>query len=191
MFDYLEFFQADPLDVQECSNTTSEENNHTVEPNLGQVGIRCCHCAHIHPHNTVRRGAMQFPRHPQGIVTSAFQLAQTHLLQACPYVSTTLRGELKRLLYQQQQEVCCPTTTKYWACIAQENGIFQKNGSELYWDIKPRQDGNVLRQRHLPRHYYNYKLGGRRPIQYDIKHDNPHYLVEESFETRRRRNNEK
>jgi hypothetical protein len=168
----LEFFQADPLDVQECfqaANTASllGNNNAIMEPKQGQVGIRCCHCAHIHPHNTVRRGAMQFPRHPEGIVTSAFQLAQTHLLQACPYVSTTLREELKRLQYQQQQQqqqqaaCCCPSTTKYWAGIAQENGIF--SGGELYWNIKPHQDGNRLRKRHLPKQYYNYKVGGRRP----------------------------
>jgi hypothetical protein len=129
----IEFFGADPSD-----DRTS----------LGQVGIRCRNCAHLHRND---RDSMEFPRRYEDLGASSKRLA-CHMIQSCDFVSTTLKAELTRL-----SKLPISFDSKYWAEAAQESGVL----TGLRWDEwSPRVRAPSFGRRQLHKEYYNYQVGG-------------------------------
>ena len=86
----VEVFEAREEDV----TTNAQGRNKPIV--LGQVGIRCIHCARIPPGERAR-GAMYYPSKLDGLYQAAQNLANSHLLDVCPFVPATVRAEMCRL----------------------------------------------------------------------------------------------
>ena len=86
----VELFEAKEEDV------TSNAQGRNKPINLGQVGIRCVHCAKIPPPQRVR-GAQYYPSKMDGLYQAAQNLANGHLLDGCPLIPVATREELIRL----------------------------------------------------------------------------------------------
>jgi hypothetical protein len=86
----VEFFEAGEGDV---TKSTQGRNKAIV---LGQVGIRCRHCASQQRHVRAR-GSCYFPGTLAGIYQAAQNLASQHLLASCSHVPDDVRQELVRL----------------------------------------------------------------------------------------------
>ena len=86
----VELFEAKEDDV---ASNAQGRNKPIV---LGQVGIRCIHCAAMHPSQRTR-GAMYYPSKFDGLYQAAQNLANGHLLEGCPLVPAHIRSELVRL----------------------------------------------------------------------------------------------
>lgn len=83
----VELFESKEEDVA----TNAQGRNKPIV--LGQVGIRCIHCAMIPPSQRVR-GAMYYPSKYDGLYQAAQNLANGHLLDGCPLIPTPIRESL-------------------------------------------------------------------------------------------------
>ena len=86
----IELFEANDCDV----SSNAQGRNRPIT--LGQVGIRCRHCAFVHPVER-SKGAVYFPSKLTGVYQAAQNLAVSHLIDGCPYVPQNVRDELIRL----------------------------------------------------------------------------------------------
>lgn len=86
----VELFEAREEDI--ASN--AQGRNKPI--NLGQVGIRCTHCARLSPPERVR-GAQYYPSKLEGLYQAAQNLANGHLMDGCPLIPAPLREELIQL----------------------------------------------------------------------------------------------
>ncbi len=112
----IELFEATELDV------TSRVKGRNKSIVLGQVGIRCCFCAHIPPANR-DRGSMYFPSNMHLIYQAAQILSQEHLLGSCQYIRPPdLRDQLVEL---RKQKSMATVGKEYWAKTAQVLGVFE------------------------------------------------------------------
>ena len=66
---------------------------------MGQVGIRCCFCAHLHPSQRAP-GATCYPSKRSGIYQAAQNMANVHFLEQCAFVPESLKQELQILRTQ-------------------------------------------------------------------------------------------
>ena len=86
----IELFEAKEEDV----TTNAQGRNKPIV--LGQVGIRCIHCAVIPPGQR-GRGAMYYPSKFDGLYQAAQNLANGHLLNGCPLIPAPMRETLYQL----------------------------------------------------------------------------------------------
>jgi hypothetical protein len=86
----IEFFEADETDV---ASNAKGRNKPVV---LGQVGIRCRHCAAIPPRYR-RRGAMYYPTKMHLIYQAAQNMVKIHLHQHCKNVPEAIQCKLSKL----------------------------------------------------------------------------------------------
>ncbi|KAL7558827.1 hypothetical protein ACA910_005189 [Epithemia clementina (nom. ined.)] len=86
---HVEFFEASEDDI-----TTSAQGRPRPIV-LGQVGIRCCFCAHLHP-SLRPPGAVCYPSKRAGIYQAAQNIAKVHWMEQCGSISTEFRQELGR-----------------------------------------------------------------------------------------------
>jgi hypothetical protein len=90
----IELFEATEEDVQSGSRG---RNNPIV---VGQVGIRCVHCAKL-PASARKRGNTYFPTKFDRVYQTAVNMATGHLCQHCDHVPPGVRAEL--LLLREQK----------------------------------------------------------------------------------------
>jgi hypothetical protein len=90
----IELFAATDEDVQSGSRG---RNNPIV---VGQVGIRCVHCAKL-PASSRKRGNTYFPTKFDRVYQTAVNMATGHLCQHCDHVPPAVRAEL--LLLREQK----------------------------------------------------------------------------------------
>eukprot|EP00546_Thalassionema_frauenfeldii_P008851 CAMPEP_0178910050 /NCGR_PEP_ID=MMETSP0786-20121207/8881_1 /TAXON_ID=186022 /ORGANISM="Thalassionema frauenfeldii, Strain CCMP 1798" /LENGTH=240 /DNA_ID=CAMNT_0020582257 /DNA_START=33 /DNA_END=756 /DNA_ORIENTATION=+ len=111
----LEVFEAQPEDVE--SNTQGRKK----QVSLGQVGIRCKHCAHL-PLRQRGRGAVYYPAKLQGVYQAAQNMASSHLCESCQCIDNQLKSELKTL---RERRDTASGGKQYWADGARALGLFE------------------------------------------------------------------
>uniref|UniRef100_A0A7S1VQN3 Uncharacterized protein n=1 Tax=Grammatophora oceanica TaxID=210454 RepID=A0A7S1VQN3_9STRA len=111
----LEVFEAQPEDVE--SNTQGRKKQVT----LGQVGIRCRHCASL----TLRqrgRGAVYYPAKLQGVYQAAQNMASSHLCESCQCIDESIKLDLKQL---RERRDTASGGKQYWADGARALGLYE------------------------------------------------------------------
>jgi hypothetical protein len=113
----IEFFEAVETDV---AHGTRGRNNPIM---LGQVGIRCRHCANDKPSNR-GRAAVYFPTKYDLVYQTAVNMTSTHLCNHCKKIPKEVRDELTRL---RDQRSAAGGGKKYWAKATKDIGIVETN----------------------------------------------------------------
>eukprot|EP00522_Entomoneis_paludosa_P010252 CAMPEP_0172440256 /NCGR_PEP_ID=MMETSP1065-20121228/945_1 /TAXON_ID=265537 /ORGANISM="Amphiprora paludosa, Strain CCMP125" /LENGTH=196 /DNA_ID=CAMNT_0013189043 /DNA_START=65 /DNA_END=655 /DNA_ORIENTATION=+ len=93
----IELFEANHEDVE--SHAKVHANLPSKPIVLGQVGIRCRHCAHLHALQRAP-GATYYPAKREGVYQAAQNLGNSHLIEVCPSVPEAVRKELLHLRSQ-------------------------------------------------------------------------------------------
>jgi hypothetical protein len=112
----IEFFEAGPAEV----NAAAQGRNKPIV--LGQVGIRCRHCAVVPP-GARTRGAVYFPSKLEGIYQMAQNMASSHMGDQCKSIGHEIRAELLRL--RGVHASTSGTGKASWAERAQVLGVFE------------------------------------------------------------------
>lgn len=115
---HIEFFEATQDDIA----SSARGRNKPIA--LGQVGIRCRHCAHL-PRQQRCKAATYYPTKLDRIYQTALNLTRIHLMDACRHVPVIYR--------QQMQELCAcksfmGTGKEYWSDSAQLCDVVEEEG---------------------------------------------------------------
>jgi hypothetical protein len=111
----LEVFEAQQDDVE--SNTQGRKKLVT----LGQVGLRCRHCACL-PLRQRGKGAVYYPTKLQGIYQAAQNMANSHLSNSCQFIDDKVKAEMKTL---RERRNTASGGKSYWADGARALGIYE------------------------------------------------------------------
>ena len=111
----LDVFEAQPEDVE--SNTQGRKRQVV----LGQVGLRCRHCAGV-PLRQRGRGAVYYPAKLQGIYQAAQNMASSHLCESCQSIDPGLKAKLKAL---RERRDTASGGKQYWADGARVLGLVE------------------------------------------------------------------
>jgi len=135
----LELFEATTADVK-CN--TQGRKKPVV---LGQVGLRCRHCAAL-PLRARGRGAVYYPTKLDGIYQAAQNMAVSHLCQSCLQIPGGIKEELKKLRERRDN---ASGGKQYWAdsCRAQLVIETENNGLRFH---HPQQAESHDQQQHQP-----------------------------------------
>ena len=126
----LEVFEAQPEDVE--SNTQGRKK----QVSLGQVGIRCKHCASL-PLRQRGRGAVYYPAKLQGVYQAAQNMASSHLCESCQCIDEPLKTELRTL---RERRDTASGGKQYWADGARALGLFEADdGLRLNRELQQQQ----------------------------------------------------
>jgi len=87
--------QIELFAVQE-SDLSSRTKGRSKNIGVGQVGIRCKHCAKV-PHSERAKGNAIFPTRLAGIYQAAQNMTNAHVTRHCPHVPATVRNQLVNL----------------------------------------------------------------------------------------------
>lgn len=109
----LEFFEADEDDV----SLTTQGRKKVVY--IGQVGIRCIHCAH-RPANLRSRGSVYFPSKLSSVYQAAQNMAVSHLMDACDEIDGKIRDQLWSLRLRKDTAA---GGKAYWASSCAKVGV--------------------------------------------------------------------
>jgi hypothetical protein len=118
----IEVFQAQLDDV----STTAQGRVRPVV--LGQVGLRCRHCALL-PFKERRKGAVYYPTRLDGIYQAAQHISKAHLTETCQHVPHDIRQELVRLCDNSRSSI--GGGKKYWSNSIQMLGVFEDTAASL------------------------------------------------------------
>jgi hypothetical protein len=112
---HIELFEAKQEDVE----SNAQGRNRPIV--LGQVGIRCCHCAHLPPKLRCR-GSTYYPTTLQGLYQAAQNMATGHLCKRCNHIPSDLREELVRL---KECKSSAGGGKTYWGDGVRSLGVFE------------------------------------------------------------------
>jgi hypothetical protein len=113
----VEVFQASPKDV----STHIRGRNKPIS--LGQVGIRCRHCAHL-PIDKRQKGSTYFPANKLGIYQAAQNMCTSHIqCGLCSEMPESIKLEFVRLLVEKGQNSNTGAGRPYWAKSATNLGL--------------------------------------------------------------------
>ena len=114
----IEFFEADKADV----NTATPGRKKPVA--LGQVGIRCKHCANVPiPHRTA--AAVYFPTKLKGLYQAAQNIGTTHLKNSCPNLPDPLKAVAKTFQVDGKRATAGHGGKVYWSDAARRMGVVE------------------------------------------------------------------
>jgi hypothetical protein len=111
-------------------DVTAPVRGRTKNVQLGQVGIQCCHCAHL-PLSDRINGAVYFPATTNGIYQASLNMGAMHLqCGRCPQMPDAMKQHFAKLLGAKNMPSM--VGRKYWAKTAiemfglvdTEHGIF-------------------------------------------------------------------
>ena len=112
----IEFFEA----TEEDTTTHTRGRNKRIL--LGQVGIRCRHCAHL-PVNRRQKGSTYFPANTLGIYQAAQNMSSTHMqCGLCSEMPESIKQEFARLLAT--KNISNGSGRPFWAKSAQKLGLY-------------------------------------------------------------------
>ena len=109
----LEFFEANDDDV----SVTTQGRKKIVY--IGQVGIRCIHCAH-RPADLRSRGSVYFPSKLSSTYQAAQNMAVSHLMDACDEIDESVREQLCALRLRKDTAA---GGKAYWASSCAKVGV--------------------------------------------------------------------
>ena len=112
----IEFFVARQIDID---NFTPGRRREIA---VGQVGIRCKHCAVLPPSGRPR-GTVYFPSTLRAIYQAAQNMASVHLTDTCENIEPSLKRELIEL--QDRKAAMGHGGKNYWAEGAAARGIYE------------------------------------------------------------------
>jgi hypothetical protein len=113
----IEVFQASPEDV----STHIRGRNKPI--GLGQVGIRCRHCAHL-PIYKRQKGSTYFPANKLGVYQAAQNMCTSHIqCGLCSEMPESIKSEFVRLLVEKGQNCHTGAGRPYWAKSATNLGL--------------------------------------------------------------------
>lgn len=102
----------------EVDSSTQGRNKAIV---MGQVGIRCRHCAHL---DQKTKGAVYFPSKLDGLYQAGQNMATQHLCESCPAIPEDLRAEMCRL--KENGKITSGGGGKaHWAHAAANLGVYE------------------------------------------------------------------
>ena len=111
----IEFFEALPKDIRSFTPGRRKEIS------VGQVGIRCKHCAAVlEPHERTK-GSMYFPSTLRALYQAAQNMGTVHFLDKCQYIDPEVRAQLRA--YKEEKTTAGYGGKKYWAERAIRRGI--------------------------------------------------------------------
>ena len=114
----IEFFEADKADV----NTATPGRKKPVA--LGQVGIRCKHCANVPiPHR--KAAAVYFPSRLKGLYQACQNIGSTHLRNSCPNLPDSLKAVVKTFQVDGKRATAGHGGKHYWSDAALALGIIE------------------------------------------------------------------
>lgn len=111
----LELFEAAQEDVE--SNTQGRKKPVV----LGQVGLRCRHCAPF-ALRARGRGAVYYPAKLYGIYQAAQNMAGSHLCQSCQHIPPLIKQELRKLRERRDN---ASGGKQYWADGCRALGLYE------------------------------------------------------------------
>ena len=97
---------------------------------LGQVGIRCKHCALL-PLGARPRGAVYFSQSVSGIYQAAQNMAEVHLSSRCHQIPDDIKRQLKALRQVNKRAF---VGKQYWTVGVQALGIYEEDRGVLRFD---------------------------------------------------------
>jgi hypothetical protein len=119
----LELFEAA---VEDADSNTQGRKKQIV---LGQVGLRCRHCAML-PLRARGRGAVYYPAKLQGVYQAAQNMASSHLCQSCQQIPWHIKEEIKKLRERRDN---ASGGKQYWADACRALGLYEtENGLRLH-----------------------------------------------------------
>ena len=89
---------------------------------IGQVGIRCMHCAYLPPDQRTR-GAVYYPSKLEGVYQMALSMSNTHLCDTCPRIPNELQAQLRFL--RDRKQIVSGTGKHAWAVRAEALGVYE------------------------------------------------------------------
>jgi hypothetical protein len=89
---------------------------------VGQVGIRCQHCADL-PLRQRGRGAVYYPTKLAGVYQAAQNMAVNHLNDFCHRLNAEIRNRLLEL--RNSKETASGGSKKYWAEACAAVGLYE------------------------------------------------------------------
>jgi hypothetical protein len=114
----IELFAAGPDDVR----GSAQGRNTPI--GLGQVGIRCRHCAFL-PKNARARGAVYYSKTIDGLYQVAQNMSKLHLCKTCHKIPTSTRAELVTLHLVKNR---ASGGKEYWSECLQVLGVYEGKG---------------------------------------------------------------
>jgi len=111
----IELFEAN------CDDVDANAQGRNKPVTLGQVGIRCRHCAYDQQRRT--RGAVYYPSKLESIYQAAQHMASIHLVEHCPRIPADVRAQLLQLRQQQQKSSSGGGGKRQWAEKARALGV--------------------------------------------------------------------
>lgn len=123
---FLSEYQAEIRRQLEYFTSTKDDVNYSVQGRkrkaiLGQVGIRCKHCA---PFNLRQRGrgAVYYPTSLSAVYQAAQNMATNHLQEHCSRIPATVRSELGRL---RERRDTASGGKQYWVDACRAVGLVE------------------------------------------------------------------
>ena len=111
----IEAFKATEVDA----STHTRGRNKQVQ--VGQVGIRCRHCAHL-PITKRKKGSTYFPASLMGVYQAAQNMSTTHIqCGVCPEMPENIKQEFVRLMLS--RSTSSGAGRPYWAASAKAIGL--------------------------------------------------------------------
>jgi hypothetical protein len=110
----IELFAASSEDVE----TTAQGRVRRLR--LGQVGIRCRHCAAL-PVKQRKRGAFYYPARLEGVYQTAQNMTKHHLFDRCLHIPDALKNELTRA----DKKSPNGAGKKYWSTAIAALGVYE------------------------------------------------------------------
>jgi hypothetical protein len=129
----IEVFQASSDDV----STHIRGRNKPIT--LGQVGIRCRHCAHL-PIARRQKGSTYFPANKLGIYQAAQNMSTSHIqCGLCSEMPESIKLEFVRLLVEKGQSCHARAGRPYWSKSATALGLVDTEDSGIRFipDLPP------------------------------------------------------
>ena len=116
----IEIFEADVKDV----DTHMRGRNKSIS--LGQVGLRCKHCAHVLVQDR-RKGSTYFPSTKSGVYQAAQNMSTTHIANGlCKYLPSLVTVKFAIILYKKQSSIVSQKTgsgRQHWTQSVSKLGL--------------------------------------------------------------------
>lgn len=114
----IEFFEADKTEVETPAPGRKKPLN------LGQVGIRCIHCAHVAiPRRT--SATVYFPSKLKGLYQAAQNIGSTHFRGSCPNLPEAVRALAKTFQVDGKRATAGHGGKQYWSDAAGNLGVVE------------------------------------------------------------------
>lgn len=123
----IEFFEAGPEDIRFFTPGRRREIS------VGQVGIRCKHCAAVLQPHERRKGCVYFPSTLRAIYQAAQNMGSTHFLGNCKFISPRVQAELQE--YTDSKTEAGYGGKKYWGNGANARGIYETEKGLRFRDV--------------------------------------------------------